>query len=98
MIVECIRYRTNTPDALIAGYKRAMAPLMRSPYSLWCDVAHCVEEPECVIVRIHWTSADDHPAKFRASEEFREFLGHIKSWIPDIEEMRHSEQVAVSAA
>jgi len=100
MIVEYIRYRLkpDTVDDFVMSYKKAMAPLMRSPHALSFEVTQCVEEPDCMIVRIEWTSRDDHMKKFRRSAEFKEFFVHIQPWLNDIEEMRHYEQRIVSSA
>ena len=45
------------------------------------------------ILRIEWTSAEDHMQKFRKSEEFRAFFAHIRPYLKDISEMRHYERV-----
>jgi len=99
MIVEYIRYRLkpDTVDDFVASYERAMVPLMRSPYALSFEVTQCVEEPDCMIVRIDWTSRDDHMKGFRRSEEFKDFFVQIKPWLNNIEEMRHYERRIVSS-
>ena len=95
MIVEYLRYKIDTArqDDFISDYKAAAAPLLASPHALSFDMCQCVEEPEQFILRIEWTSADDHLKGFRGSQEFREFFAHIKPYLNDIEEMRHYERL-----
>ncbi len=95
MIVEYIRY-TIPPEqreAFIRDYAAAKEPLLRSPFALNCEISQCSEEVSQFIVRIEWTSADDHLQKFRASAKFREFLPLIRPYITMIDEMRHYRQV-----
>ncbi len=91
MIVEYIRYEID-PDrqaAFIADYTAAVDPLMSSPYALSFDICQCDEDASQFILRIEWTSAEDHMQKFRGSAEFRAFFAHIKPYLKDIKEMRH---------
>ncbi len=53
------------------------------------ELARCHEEPERYVLRIAWTSIDDHLHGFRKSAEFKPFLAAIKPYIYEIEEMRH---------
>ncbi len=94
MIIEYIRYTVPAEQTavFIRDYAAAKEPLMRSPYALNFEICQCVEDVSQFTVRIEWTSADDHLGKFRGSAEFREFLGHIRAYIPMIDEMRHYER------
>jgi quinol monooxygenase YgiN len=95
MIVEYLRYAID-PDraeAFIADYEAASAPLLASPWCLSFDLCRCVEEPSSFILRIEWTSAEDHLGKFRGSPEFRAFFAKIRPYLSDIAEMRHYERL-----
>jgi quinol monooxygenase YgiN len=89
--VEYIRYRIpkERADAFIDAYRAAVVPLHASEYCLGYDLAHCEEEPELFILRIRWTSIDDHLQRFRSSDQFRRFFSHIGPFVDQIEEMQH---------
>lgn len=91
MIVEYLRYEIDSERQaqFVADYKRASVALKRSPYCVAYEFCQCVEDPSHFIIRIQWTSADDHIHGFRKGGEFREFFPHIKPYLNDIEEMRH---------
>lgn len=96
MTVEYIRYRIDDArrDAFIAAYAEAAKALDDSEYCLGYQLTQCEEEPDRFILRIRWTSTDDHLEKFRASEQFRSrFLPAIRPYVGDIEEMQHYEVV-----
>jgi heme-degrading monooxygenase HmoA len=91
MVVEYIRYRI---DAARSGdferaYAKAGQVLTASSHCLAYEVARGVEEPASYIVRIEWDSVDGHEQGFRQSLEFGEFLGAVRPFFNDIEEMRH---------
>jgi quinol monooxygenase YgiN len=89
--VEYIRYRIpkENIDAFVQAYRAAVRPLAASAYCLGYDLTHCAEDPELFIVRIRWSSIDDHLQRFRSSSQFREFFSHIRTFVPQIEEMQH---------
>lgn len=93
MIVEYLRYTVESErqNQFIKDYSDAAKPLLESTYCNSYEFCRCVEDGSKFIVRIEWTSADDHLKKFRKSEEFKRFLVFIKPYINDIEEMRHYE-------
>lgn len=97
MIVEYIRYKlpTSTCPAFEADYARAAASLGASPFCLGYELSRCVDEPGTYVLRIHWTSAQDHMQGFRHGEHFGPFLAAIRPYVPQIEEMRHYEPTAV---
>ncbi len=68
---------------------------MDSSYCRAYELTQCAEDASQFIIRIEWTSADDHLKKFRTSPEFKKFLAFIKPYIKDIDEMRHYEQLDV---
>lgn len=93
MILEYIRYRVTEAEAFEAAYRRAVVPLGQAPQCLDYELARCVDEPECYILRIVWTSAKGHMEGFRNSEHFQAFFAEIKPFVANIEEMRHYEQL-----
>lgn len=99
MIVEYIRYRL--PEADSAGFERDYATaaihLAASPYCLGYELTRCIEEVGVYILRIRWTSADDHMQGFRRSPQFPPFLAAIRPYVSRIEEMRHYEVTSEAA-
>ncbi|MDJ0992514.1 MAG: antibiotic biosynthesis monooxygenase family protein [Dinoroseobacter sp.] len=97
MIVEYLRYQIDSArrQKFISDYRAAAEPLLASPFAISFDICQCVEEPDQFVLRIEWTSADDHLEKFRSSPEFRAFFGHIRPYLNDITEMRHYEKLTV---
>ena len=95
MIVEYIRYAVpeERARAFVEAYDAARAPLMTSPYCTSFDLSRCVEDPAQFVLRIEWTSAEDHMQGFRGSPEFREFFALVKPFYEDIQEMRHYERL-----
>lgn len=95
MTIEYIRYRIDEArrDAFIEAYCAATAALDDSPYCLGYELAQCDEEPDRFVLRIHWTSTDDHMNRFRGSASFRRFFPPIRPYLHDIEEMQHYHQV-----
>jgi quinol monooxygenase YgiN len=93
MIVEYLRYGIDDARQaeFIAAYKAAAGPLLASPFATSFDMRRCAEDPSQFILRIEWTSSEDHLDRFRGSDNFREFFGHIKPFLKDILEMRHYE-------
>jgi quinol monooxygenase YgiN len=94
MIVEYLRYDIDETrqDAFIAAYKAAALPLLASPYAASFDMCRCVEDPSQFILRIEWTSAEDHMKGFRESHHFKEFFDHVTPFLKDIREMRHYDR------
>lgn len=96
MIVEYIRYAVphDRQDQFVTNYRTAIDVLAKSPHCLSADLSRCTEDPLKFIVRIEWTSAEDHMEKFRNSHTFREFFPLVRPYVGMIEEMRHYEQLA----
>ena len=97
MIREYLRYQIDADrrDAFIAAYRAGVGPLLASPYALAFDMAQCVEDPTQFILRIDWTSAEDHLKRFRGSDEFHAFFAYVKPYVGDILEMRHYSPIAI---
>ena len=93
MSIEYIRYKIpqDINESFLSDYEAASNYLRKSKYCLGYDLSRCVEEPDRYILRIQWTSTEDHLEKFRTSKEFQQFLPLIKPYIDNIEEMQHYE-------
>jgi len=91
--VEIIRYNIS-PDQQASfeeTYAKASRILQQSPFCLAYEIIHGVDEPQHYIVRIHWTSKEDHMKGFRNSAEFAPFFSLVKSFYNNIVEMKHYE-------
>jgi len=98
MIVEYIRYRIAEPQrmAFEEAYRRAVGPLGEAEQCVDFELARCVEDPDGYILRIRWTSAEDHLEGFREGKHFAAFFAEIKPYLESIEEMRHYEVTSVA--
>jgi heme-degrading monooxygenase HmoA len=94
--VEIIRYTIAEGERkhFEEAYQQAGEALKASPYCLGYEVIHGVDEPQRYIVRIHWTSVDDHLSGFRKSKEFSSFFTLVRPFYNNIEEMKHYELTA----
>lgn len=99
MVVEYIRYLIpeNQHADFVEAYTKAATALDSSGYCLGYELSQCEEEPNRFILRIEWTSTDDHMKRFRGSDDFRAFLPHIRPYINHIEEMQHYHHSSVSS-
>ncbi|MCU7550925.1 antibiotic biosynthesis monooxygenase [Chitinophagaceae bacterium LB-8] len=91
MIVEYIRYKVEKDrrQEFIDAYIKASTQLNASEYCLAYEISECEEELGSFIVRIEWTSTDEHINGFRKSNVFPEFFTIVKPFFNDIQEMRH---------
>lgn len=96
--VEIIRYKipADLQKSFEAAYAEGGKSLRESPYCLHYEVIHGMEEPEKYIVRIHWTSKEDHEKLFRSSAQFRSFFKEVRPFFNNIEEMKHYDLTAIS--
>ncbi|GHF06471.1 hypothetical protein GCM10017786_45050 [Amycolatopsis deserti] len=98
MIVEYIRYRVPGRGArLTEAYRRAAVHLAAAPECHDFEMTRCVDEPECYVVRLTWTSAEAHLSGFRTGPHFPPFLAEVREFVGDIEEMRHYEPVDIGS-
>jgi quinol monooxygenase YgiN len=100
MTLEYIRYRIAEPERRAAfekAYTVAAELLDQAPQCLGYELAHGVEEPDRYILRIEWTSVQDHEQGFRSGPHFGAFLAEVRPYIRDIEEMKHYAVTAVSS-
>lgn len=100
VIVECIRYRITDParrGELERAYAAASQQLDLASQCLGYELSHGVEKPERYVLRIEWTSREEHEQGFRGGPYFQAFLAAVRPHIGDIEEMKHYEQTYVTS-
>lgn len=97
MITEYIRYKVpaSRRQAFIDAYQSATEELDASPYCLGYEISAGHEEPEHFVVRIEWTSLEEHEKGFRGSALFGSFFTKVKPFFADILEMKHYERLAL---
>lgn len=97
MIIEYIRYKVESSQSeeFIAAYSKAAEQLDGSEYCIAYELSECEEEPGQFLLRIEWTSTEEHLNGFRKSALFPEFFSNIKRFFNNIQEMRHYKQTAV---
>ncbi|WAZ23760.1 antibiotic biosynthesis monooxygenase [Streptomyces cinnabarinus] len=95
--VEYVRYRIPEQQSaeFLAAYTRAAAALTAAPQCVDYELTQCEEDSEHFILRITWTSTEDHIKGFRTSAVFTDFLAEIRPYVGNIEEMRHYRQTGV---
>ncbi|MET8352225.1 antibiotic biosynthesis monooxygenase [Micromonospora sp. NPDC005206] len=91
MVTEYIRYRLPQErlDGFEAAYDRAAAALRAAPQCVDYELMRSMDDPCRYILRITWTSADDHLRAFRGGPHFGAFFAEIRPYVQDIEEMTH---------
>ncbi|MER5440233.1 antibiotic biosynthesis monooxygenase [Streptomyces sp. NPDC002790] len=89
--IEYIRYHIPEPRSaeFLAAYTHAATQLSASPYCVSYELTRCEEDFEHYVLRIEWTSTEDHLKGFRTSELFPEYLTAIRPYVGYIDEMRH---------
>jgi hemoglobin len=96
MTVEYIRYRiSGDTTAFEQAYSRAQRFLAQAPQCVDYELSRCTDEPAAYLLRITWTSADEHLKGFRGGDLFPGFLAEIRPYLESIEEMRHYEPTTV---
>ncbi|WP_030929837.1 group II truncated hemoglobin [Streptomyces sp. NRRL S-646] len=95
--VEYIRYRIpeDRSAEFLAAYTRAAVQLAAAPQCVDYELARCEEDFEHYVLRITWTSTEDHMKGFRSSDLFSDFLAEIRPYVENIEEMRHYKPTTV---
>jgi quinol monooxygenase YgiN len=91
MTIEYIRYKVTEEqrEAFIDTYKNASIELDASEFCKAYELTECEEEAGQFILRIEWTSTDEHLNGFRKSEIFHSFFAKVKPYFDNIQEMRH---------
>jgi quinol monooxygenase YgiN len=97
MTIEYIRYKipSETREAFFNSYIKAGESLRASDYCLGYELTHGEEEPENFILRIEWTSLEDHINKFRKSDAFKAFYQDVAPYFGNIQEMKHYDLTEV---
>ncbi|MGW0334632.1 globin domain-containing protein [Streptomyces sp. NPDC003011] len=95
--VEYIRYHIPGEQSaeFLSAYTRAAGRLAAAPQCVDYELARCEDDFEHFVLRITWTSTEDHMEGFRESELFADFLAEIGPYVPSIQEMRHYKPTAV---
>lgn len=98
MVIEYIRYKVpeEQKEAFIQSYAQASEQLNASVYCLAYELSECEEEAGQFILRIEWTSTEEHLNGFRKSNEFSQFFSHVKPYFNNIQEMRHYKLTDIS--
>lgn len=96
--VEIIRYSLPADQraSFEKAYESAAAILQSSAFCLGYEIIHGTDEPSNYIVRIHWTSTEDHLTGFRKSKEFGSFFNLVKPFYSNIQEMKHYELTSIA--
>ncbi len=91
VVVEYIRYQIPPAqhEAFLTAYRQATTELDAAPQCLAYEIAQGVEEPDNFIVRIEWTSIQDHERGFRTGPHFPSFFAKVKPYFDAIQEMKH---------
>ncbi len=91
MTVEYIRYKVTTEqrESFIQSNKKASEQLDSSDFCRAYELTECEEEAGQFILRIEWTSSDEHINGFRKSAVFPTFFLNVKPFLDNIQEMRH---------
>jgi len=91
MTIEYIRYKVapEQREGFVQAYLNASEQLDASKFCLAYELAECEEEAGQFLLRIEWTSTEDHLQGFRRSEDFSQFYSHVKPYFSNIQEMRH---------
>lgn len=91
MTPEIIRYKI-APERK-AAFEQASAAaaqvLQQSEFCLGYELLASASDPTLYLLRIDWTSPDDHMRGFRGSALFRPFFDQVKPFVGDILEMAH---------
>ncbi|MEO3922312.1 antibiotic biosynthesis monooxygenase [Micromonosporaceae bacterium B7E4] len=100
MVIEYIRYRVppERVGGFEAAYERAAEILRTAPQCVDYELSRCLDDSACYLLRIRWTSRDDHLGGFRGGPLFPGFLAEIRPYVEDIEEMRHYTGTAVTGS
>ncbi len=91
MTPEIIRYKIapERKASFEQAYAAAAQVLQHSDYCLGYQLLVSDVDPTLYLLRIDWTSPDDHLKGFRGSALFRAFFEQVKPFVDDILEMTH---------
>lgn len=87
MVVEYIRYSVPADrydeSSVQGGFREA-------PECLACEVSHGLKEPDNYVVRIEWSSLEEHEHGFRESARFGPFLAAVNPFFEQIEDYQRT--------
>ena len=89
--VEYIRYRIAPENRknFEQAYLKAAESLAAAPECIDWELSQCQEEEDRYILRIRWTSVEDHIEGFRKGPYFPAFFAAVRPFFQSIEEMQH---------
>ncbi|BCL28080.1 group II truncated hemoglobin [Streptomyces aurantiacus] len=95
--VEYIRYLIPEQQSaqFLAACTRAAVQLAAAPQCVDYELARSEEDFEHYVLRITWTSTEDHVEGFRESELFTDYVADIGPFDRFIEETRHYKPTTV---
>lgn len=98
--VEYVRYRIPEQKSaeFLAAYTSAAAHLAASPHCVDFELARCEEDFEHYVLRVTWTSTQDHEEGFRRSDRHADFLALLQPYVPYVQEARHYKPTTVRGA
>ena len=79
-VVEYTRYKivSNQQHDFEQAYRKAQEYLTNSPDCDAYELTHCHEDRERYVLRIEWTSIEDHEQRFRHDPDFKDFLALVR--------------------
>jgi quinol monooxygenase YgiN len=92
MILEYIRYTVadqKRDEELVSAYEEGSKALDSAPECMGYELTVCEEDPNSYILRIEWSSIEEHLQGFRKGPHFPPFFKAIGGFIKEITEMRH---------
>lgn len=91
MTPEIIRYKIapERKASFEQAYAAAAQVLQQSGYCIGYQLLVSDVDPTLYLLRIDWTSPEDHLKGFRGSALFRPFFEQVKPFVDDILEMTH---------
>ncbi|MFS8200956.1 antibiotic biosynthesis monooxygenase [Streptomyces sp. CWNU-52B] len=100
MTAHTIEYtRYLIPEQLsaqfLAAYTRAAVQLAAAPQCVDYELARCEDDFEHFVLRVTWTSTEDHVEGFRESELSTDFAAEVGPFDRFVEETRHYTPTAV---
>ncbi|HEY9290149.1 MAG TPA: antibiotic biosynthesis monooxygenase [Microlunatus sp.] len=98
VITEYIRYRipADLADAFEADYARAVEELKTAPQCHDFELSRCLDDPASYLLRINWSSVEDHLQGFCGGTQFAPFFDAIGRYVDAIEETRHYRTTSIA--
>ncbi|MFJ8197646.1 group II truncated hemoglobin [Streptomyces sp. NPDC096152] len=95
--VEYIRYRVPEQQSaeFLAAHRRAATRLAAAPQCVDYELARAEDDFEHYVLRVTWTSTQDHVEGFRSSDLFPAYAAEVRPYAEQVEESRHYKPTAV---